>query len=95
MTVDTTPVTVYIQGSTARALWAAMHHDDDLASDYADLAIIHALNHLLADMVPKVWTDEQRALIYENLGQARADATRRERSVADRFADYVNDQPPF
>lgn len=94
MAVDTTQtVKVEITYETAQALWAAMHEDDGLASDYADLCIIHGLNHLIAQVDTRHWSQRALAKVLDNLGQAKAQAVLREEDVVNRFVAYG--EPPF
>lgn len=86
-------ITVEIEPETARALWAAMHQDDDLACSYADLAIIYALGVWLSNMSDDTYDAGTLAIIQENLGPARAKALRREEEISKRFVAYL--EPPF
>jgi hypothetical protein len=85
--------TVEITDATAQALWAAMHEDDDLASSYADLAVVAALSRYISDRLDDGLSEDARAKLYHNHGEARAAAMLREREMAKRFAAYC--EPPF
>ena len=49
---------VELSRKTARALWAAMHDDDELVDDYANVCVIHGLNHLLTEVSAEYFTEE-------------------------------------
>jgi hypothetical protein len=86
-------VKVELGDATAQALWAAMHEDDDLANQYADLCVVHGLRHLVQDMSSNAWTTAELVKLHSNLGEAAAQCLLREEEVAQRFASYS--EPPF
>lgn len=94
MAADTIPrITVVLPSVTAQALWAAMHDDDELAEDYVNLAVIHALNHLLRDADRKWYTTSCWKRFVLNLQEARSGAIMNEEDMVERFQAYT--EPPF
>lgn len=94
MAADTTQrITAELSQEVARALWGAMHDDDDLASWYADLAIVHALRHLIRDVKPRSWKTEKYVSMLDNLERATRNLEDSEAVMAKRWELYA--EPPF
>lgn len=88
-TVDTTPqIQIVLPMWTSRALWAAMHDDDDLAEDYVNLCVIHGLNHLIEQVAMENYCHEQWARLQSNLHQARREACAIEDAMVRRWSEY-------
>jgi hypothetical protein len=84
---------VQLSENVARAVWAAMHDDDDLAEDYVSIACVHALNHLVDHMGPEPYTTDEWERLRHHLRAARVDAQNREDEVVGRWNAY--NEPPF
>jgi len=94
MEAGTTPrVAVIIREDVAQALWTAMHDDDDLASDYADRAIVKALTVLADDGLLAQLSRDARARFWVNLDNAREDLRVGTEEMAARWYRYQ--EPPF
>lgn len=91
--VTTPAIQVELRNDTAQALWAAMFDDDSMVDDYVNVAVIHALNHLLAEVRCSAWPRERYEAIVAHLKQAREAATLGGDDLADRFSTYA--EPPF
>jgi predicted HD phosphohydrolase len=86
-------VDVRICGEAARAVWAAMHDDDDLAEDYVNVCVVHGLNHLVEDLGPEPYTTEEWDRIRFNLRAAREVCKKGEEEMMKRWTLY--NEPPF
>jgi hypothetical protein len=86
-------VSLPVSDALCQALWAAMHDDDDLVSDYIELAVIHALTHLVRECSASWYTPERWARIHEYLEMARRTAKTTEEEIVRRFYTYA--EPPF
>ena len=94
MEVATTRRTsVALRDDVAQALWAAMMDDDDLASDYADRAIIKAITELVALMPPSCWGPKRFYHLMTNLEEAREAVRGGMEEMAERWHRYT--EPPF
>ena len=94
MAVDTIQeTTVAIALAAAHAVWAAMHDDDGLAADYIEVAICHALNHLVREFDMTVYSPSQRERIFTNLALLRERCKEKEGAMVKRWEVYS--EPPF
>lgn len=82
-----------LRDETAQALWAAMHDDDDLASEYVDFALLHALTHLRNDRFHMHLTEEGRTRFLINLEALRDTMEEIVDDNAARWMSYC--EPPF
>lgn len=84
---------VELREDVARALWAAMHGDDQCAGDYADRAIVSAITRLVNDMPITSWSSDEWETLTSNLEVARYALERGSSEMSERW--HQLGEPPF
>ena len=70
-----------------------MHDDDELVDDYANVCVIHGLNHLLTEVSAEYFTEEAWSRMVQALKEARDEAQQESHELTSRWLLYA--EPPF